>query len=361
MRYRFSTDFVLCPTADGAVSAIALHNGAVIRTDAWLISLIGALHQLNGFTREDFCTELDRIKPDEPADVLFLALIATRAIKAVEPEQKRKLGGPGRVAYPWDELGWATARLFHDAVLHSSFLLGDAQGRRMQSVSSELISETGHGPPITKSYPERDFIELPRPTEFVETNFRKVLLGRRTRRNLRRDFTLSLQAVATLLHYGARMQGSLWNKWFGHHLLRTSPSGGARHPVDVYPQLLRVSHSSPGNYYYDPILHRLFRLGETTNDLIYRVSQSQEGANGAALALLISARFSRNLWKYRYSKSYIFTLFDVGHLVQTVLLCAEALGLRSFLTPAIDVELAHQHLGFDNPYDECAVYLVTLG
>ena len=248
MRYRFSTDFVLCPTADGAVSAIALHNGAVIRTDAWLISLIGALHQLNGFTREDFCTELDRIKPDEPADVLFLALIATRAIKAVDTEQKRKLGGPGRVAYPWDELGWATARLFHDAVLHSSFLLGDAQGRRMQSVSSELISETGHGPPITKSYPERDFIELPRPTEFVETNFRKVLLGRRTRRNLRRDFTLSLQAVATLLHYGARMQGSLWNKWFGHHLLRTSPSGGARHPVDVYPQLLRVSNSSPGNY-----------------------------------------------------------------------------------------------------------------
>ena len=59
-------------------------------------------------------------------------------------------------------------------------------------------------------------------------------------------------------------------------------------------------------------------------------------ANAPVLCIL-APRFHRNFWKYRnHAKAYRVCVLDVGHLSQTLQLCATQAGLGPFITGAIN-------------------------
>ena len=66
--------------------------------------------------------------------------------------------------------------------------------------------------------------------------------------------------------------------------------------------------------------------------------------------VVMTARFWRHQWKYRnHAKAYRVTVLDVGHLSQTLQLCATQAGLAPFITAAInelDIERAFGLDGF---------------
>jgi SagB-type dehydrogenase family enzyme len=355
-RFRFSPYLVLKLKGDGGVEAILGDTGIVLTAELWLLQLVENLHSSKGFTEEDFRDALTHLGDSNTAALAFCTFSATNIII---PWSNAK--GSVIPTLSWRENGWEVARLFHEATAHASFLQGDTEGWQQQLQQCEMIGRTGESPPIVKTYQDKDIISLEEPIKDNSDSFFKVLSGRRTCRKFSSDRRLNKSQLSTILHYAARAQSIVQDLNLGPHLLRTSPSGGARHPVDIYPQLFRVNGIPSGSFYYDPQRHTLTLLGPTSEDLIYRIGQQQSGCRNMPVAFLITARFARNLWKYRYPKSYIFTLFDVAHFVQTFILCCEAMRLKCFLTPALNVSMAQAHLDLTNIYDECSTYLVTAG
>jgi SagB-type dehydrogenase family enzyme len=325
--------------------------------------LLAGLVELGGqgtFDREDFLLMVSsRYKGDkEAAESLFETLCSCGFLvspaKAAKPAKSRSLS--------WEENGWLAAGLFHQSVAYSSFLLGDKEGWDEQVSAMTDIKESGEVPPMVKEYPGRKKIKLPPSVQERQLPFFEVLENRKTIRSFKRETPITKQLLASILYHAARAKTVGDSHYFGNLMRRTSPSGGSMHPVEIYPQLIGVKGLRDGNYYYNPEHHALVQLeGAMTREMLYELSQRQIRLEGNFLAFIITARFIRHFWKYRYPKSYAFTLFDVGHFVQTLILTCEAMGLKCFLTPALNVEIAQKHLDLDNIFDECPVYLVVAG
>ncbi|MCA9666519.1 MAG: nitroreductase family protein, partial [Myxococcales bacterium] len=94
---------------------------------------------------------------------------------------------------------------------------------------------------------------------------------------------------------------------------------------------------------------------------VYHLGHQQTGLQNVSAALFFTARWDRHVWKYRYARSYRMVLFDIAHLVQTMIVTATALGLRSFLTPALKDSETAAFLGFDDEVAESPIYLTSVG
>lgn len=354
--YRLAPDLLVRPSGGASLRGLLANDDTVLSLTPEVASTTLSLPET--FSREEFISAFQRGQRISLAAIEALwdqCVISGLVIPCA--------GAPNDVsaaALPWDDYGWGLARIFHEALAAASFVQGDAEGWRVTAEISQHIAHDGAGPPIVKEYFAADTVALPAPSATPPTDFFASLLGRRTTRTFAAR-SLSVGLLSTLLHYSARSHGTLKNPYFGEHLLRTSPSGGARHPVELYVVPLAVDGLPRRVFYYDPKQHALREIGPAEPADIETIGQHQAGCYDAPLALIVSARFGRNMWKYRYSKSYVFTILDVGHFVQTLVLTATALDLGCFLTPALNVREAQRLLRLDNIYDECATYLVTVG
>lgn len=359
--YKFADGFTLRPRSDGSYEII-LRDGTYAEVGSWFPSILSDLHALDGFRFERFCAELQRQSNRPSSRSVWLQL---RVAGIIEPFEERLQSDLSCEAeYPWKVMGWGPAVPLHEASALASFVQDDSKGWADTARFGEAIASVDPGPPPTKSttavpLEARDPLGDPEPAPSVD--FFSTLLKRRTCRSFAADTTVSRDQLVRILHFAAREHGILRNPHYGQHILRTSPSGGARHPVEIYPQVIRVNETAPGSYYYDSLKHEIVRLGDVSPNFIGEIGQNQKGCINVPLSFIVTARFARNLWKYRYAKSFLFTYLDVGHLVQTLILCCEAVGLRTFITPAIDVAATQRHLNLKNIYDECAVYLVCVG
>src|ERR1019366_6437363 len=97
-------------------------------------------------------------------------------------------------------------------------------------------------PPAVKQYPRAARVQLPNPN--TKGEFPQVLLARRTWREFS-ERRVDLEDLSTLLwltcgvQYWVKLPGSI-----GRVALKTSPSAGARHPLEVYVAALRYSLQS---------------------------------------------------------------------------------------------------------------------
>jgi len=93
-------------------------------------------------------------------------------------------------------------------------------------------------PPQLKRIEGADCIVLPSHEPETDSFF-ETLQARRTHRSFSKD-KISLDQTSRLLRATWGVQGYLESKLFGWLPVKTSPSGGARHPVEVYLMALRV-------------------------------------------------------------------------------------------------------------------------
>src|SRR5262249_12062179 len=112
-------------------------------------------------------------------------------------------------------------------------------------------------PSATKTYAGAEHVTLPRSP--ARNSFAGVLRARRTWRRFGAE-AVPLESLATLLDLSAGIQE--WAQADGEGLvpLKTSPSGGARHPIEVYVAARSVCGLSPGFYHYASERHELDRL-----------------------------------------------------------------------------------------------------
>ena len=218
---------------------------------------------------------------------------------------------------------------------------------------------TTRAPPQFKRIADAAAIRLPSPEKQADTFF-ETLHARRTHREFAKT-AVSLESVSNLLQTTWGVQGYVQTNVFGKLPYKTSPSGGARHPVEVYLVALRVKGLDRGIYHYQPKDNRLARLPcRATPRLASAYCAHQPWFAGAAALFIMTAVFARTMWKYGRARAYRVVLLETGHLCQTFCLTATRLGLGPFSTAALKDSLIEKDLGLDG-ISESVLYVAGVG
>jgi SagB-type dehydrogenase family enzyme len=193
-----------------------------------------------------------------------------------------------------------------------------------------------------------------------DSEFIRVLMARKTHRRFSKQ-RLPLKAVSQLLSLVWGVSGYLYTRRFGKLLEKTSPSGGARHPGEVYLMALRVKGLRVGLYHYQPATHHLERIStNASREKAWLYCARQHFVRNAAALFLMTAVFPRTMWKYHHARAYRVVLLDAGHLCQTFCLVATWLGLAPFCTAALKDTLIEKDLGIDG-IRESVLYIAGVG
>ncbi len=238
--------------------------------------------------------------------------------------------------------GWE----FHDALFH-------LHSRHGRGASSWL--GTGEPPPVVQELEAEEIVPLPPPASpALAVPLGEVLEARRSVRDLAAG-PVGLDALGTLLAASGRVQrqqeytltdGTVYPiSW------RPYPSGGACHPLEVYPVVAPggVEGVAPGVYHYCPEQHHLGRLGapdERSQRLLTEAHMRAQLAADPPVLLCVTARFERTRGKY-LGVAYSLVLKELGGWMQTVYLVATALGLAPCAVGAGPFSVLAEILGRD--------------
>lgn len=176
--------------------------------------------------------------------------------------------------------------------------------------------------------------------------FPKVLLARRSWRSFgARPLTLSEFSDLAGLSFAIQN----WAQVKGQRVpLKTSPSGGACHSIELYWAVRNVEHMEPGLYHYGADDHMLTRVpGSWPWERIQTYFPGQPWYGGASAIALMTSVFGRVQWKYRHPRAYRVILIEAGHLCQTFCLAATWMGLAPFCSAALADSEIEQDIGID--------------
>jgi putative peptide maturation dehydrogenase len=269
------------------------------------------------------------------------------------------------------EHGWYLyAALYHSLTRRLDTdleLAEDLDDRRRAKATTAMARRTARGGPPPEAF-HRSPLALSvhdLPLDEPSGPVFDLLRRRRTARTFDPDATMTIAQLSTILRtvFGAQGTVDLGN---GYVLQKkTSPSGGALHPIEAYPLIRRVEGFQPGLYHYDVERHALELLEAMEEDdateYLRRSTCGQGHFQHAAVAFVLTARFHRNFWKYWMQKDqYGVLLLDAGHLSQTLYLVATELGLDPFVTAVINHDDLGARLGLDR-YAEGALAVCGCG
>ncbi len=257
---------------------------------------------------------------------------------------------------------WGTsARAFH----FGTRSLRDTEFTTSETTAKTLLEKAKASPPPSPVRPsdESGAIPLPEPSPepLNAIGLGEALSKRRSTREFGED-PVPLRDLSALLTAGrpTRPETHADIPATGN-VFKTSPSGGARHPTEVYVYARNVEDLDRGIYHYDGFRHGLIPLdGKIDDDELVALSGDQEWTRNAGALLIYTSVIERNQWKYPVSRTYRVLLMDVGHLSQTVYLLATALGLNVTFTAALRDELVEDLLGCD-PASELVLGMSVVG
>lgn len=163
--------------------------------------------------------------------------------------------------------------------------------------------------------------------EGVDAPFWEVLARRRSSRLFANSLLPSGKLVALLT-------GAATVTCFDRDLgvsKRPYPSGGGRHPIELYVLPFRVEGLDSVAHHFDPFDHSLTQIAGTERFInrMMRNWQCDDPIGGSGLpaaAILLTACFERTMWKYE-GLGLVLVYKDAGALLQTLHLQATALNL----------------------------------
>ena len=214
-------------------------------------------------------------------------------------------------------------------------------------------------PSIYKSYPRRPKINLSR-----KPSREAPLFGALRSRHSMREFSgkpISFNELSRLAYYTWGRISYYETREFGKLLHKTSPSAGARHPIETYAIVNNVKGIEPGIYHYSVKNHslELLKAGDFRERCVELTAGHAWTKNASAL-FIMTAVVARTAWKYRAPRVYRAFLLDAGHLSQSFLLVATALGLGGFCLGTICDKLIEKELDLDG-ISETALFVVGVG
>ncbi len=216
-------------------------------------------------------------------------------------------------------------------------------------------------PPLYKTYPGRPRVPLPDHASAEDgVSLKSALERRRTVREFSRRL-VPFRDFASVIRWTWGQTGWLDGGMLGKLMARTSPSAGARHPIECYVLAWGVEGLPAGLYHYsvrESCLERL-RRGDLREEAV-RLAAGQSWIRRAAFLCVMTAVAGRLFWKYRSDDSYRLFFLDAGHLAQTFAVLATARRLGAFTTASMKESRIEKLLGLDG-VREFPVYLCGAG
>jgi SagB-type dehydrogenase family enzyme len=307
------------------------------------------LQQLDEFSTEaEVISRLERIP--RAREVVSELVVQELLLVEGSPLEERDT----RVAATWK---WGhDAQFFHYATQTTVFE-GDLV---VEAESLARLARAEAAPHPFKDY-EGPHVPLPGSFEEFDSDFWSVLRSRRTIRSFV-PTPISLHDFSTVVRWTWGATRIMADDVLGNYVVKTSPSGGARHPVEVYPVVLRVEGLSRGFYHYS-VRHdslELLRSGDFDDGLLVDLCARQPWVASSAAVFFMTGAVERMMWKYRQSHAYRVLQLDAGHLGQTFHLVCTKLGLAPFTTAAIDAPAVERELRLDG-VSEIALYAAACG
>lgn len=295
-----------------------------------------AVHRLSGYTRQSILSAITQLTKND--------LLLWRN----SPEAKQD----NRIAREWSP--WLPHGSFHFATKDITYI-----NQKWTNARRRAALPKSPRPPHFKTISGAPKVSLPR-RNFSDSEFVRVLLKRRTYRKFSRA-SVTVEDVSQLLSLVWGVTGYLQTPVYGKLPLKTSPSGGARHPGEVYLIALRVKGLRRGLYHYHAERHHLEQIAaRITPAQVARYCANQQYTRNAAALFLMTAVFGRPMWKYRTARAYRVVLLDAGHLCQTFCLVATWLGLAPFCTAALKDTFIEKALRIDG-IRESILYVAGVG
>ena len=254
----------------------------------------------------------------------------------------------------WQTWG-VEARFFHFATknIHTEPLTID------EVRFSRSLKRRQPPPPSTKRYPNHRRTDLPDPSIQLRGELPEVLLRRRTHRDFGKG-AISLEQLSILLKLTWGFTSQIRWPGLGKLPVKTSPSGGARHSLEVYLWCSRVEGLERGVYHYRAEKHHLELL--KPGKVAARMPQlcgHQDWVQDCSVLFVMTTVLERVMWRYRFSRAYRVILLEAGHFCQTFCLVATWLGLAPFCTAALNDAMIEGDLGLDA--GEAVLYAAGVG
>ena len=254
----------------------------------------------------------------------------------------------------WGELGWAEARTYHLSTRDYPFLQMDEpgafarDGERMEGYRAVAPS------PSPYQRVGDSTIELPGLGEGQSADEHLARLDA--------DDRLGLPGLGLLLDVCFGERGRLLAAGGATCLLKSIPSGGARHPTEIFVAAFDLPGLPAGIYHYEVEHHRLGLVAEGDRGAEFAGATFDlfdKHPRRPAAALVFTSLVERAMWRYRDPRSFRAILADVGHAVAAYRTVARMIGFRTYaLQKMRDREVAAL-LGVD-PLVQPPLYAGTL-
>lgn len=226
----------------------------------------------------------------------------------------------------WDDFHWREARAYHESTRDYPFLQMNEPGafasdaERMHEYRDEEPS-----PPVYQRLGGNTLVQLSDSSADDDPDERLQRMTAEDR--------LGLEGIGLLLDVCFGERGRISVADGGTCLLKSIPSGGARHPTELFLAAFDVRGIAPGVYHYSVEQHRLEQVqagqrrdafAHATLDLFTKYEAPP------AAALVFTSRVERAMWRYRDPRSFRAILVDVGHAVTAYRHVARLLGFRTY-------------------------------
>jgi SagB-type dehydrogenase family enzyme len=248
------------------------------------------------------------------------------------------------------------AELYHEAsTLYPSQIERQMSGIGVLERSPQLRLTASRS---SKRYPHVPTIALPA-AAWPEMPFAQILAKRRSRAPAS-STPLAVNALSGVLHSAMGITSSFGLAPHGEQCFRTTPSGGALYPSEIYVLAFAVEGVPAGLHHFDPFerVLEVIRPGDHRSELCAALPMAHLTEKCAA-ALVITSMFWRTRFKYG-QRGYRFALLEAGHLVQNIVLAATALDLASLPVGGFYDRALADLLMIDG-INEAPLYVVPLG
>jgi len=200
--------------------------------------------------------------------------------------------------------------------------------------------------------------------EILFPSYMNLLDLRRSERIYDENVSMTQNQLAFLLW---SVQGVQEIRGANYATLRPVPSGGARHPFELYFIVRAVDGLKQGIYHYVPLKH----IGEKCVSVKFKsefddyeakitdMLAGQKWAASAPVVMFLSCVAYRGEWRYE-TFAHRVMLIDLGHVGQNLMLSASAMGLGSCCMAAYDQNICDKMLELDG-HEEFTVYACAVG
>lgn len=239
---------------------------------------------------------------------------------------------------------------FEASKIYNESMGWDCPGVQALQSSPELRVVSSRG---AKSFDNLARIDLGSP-RCPASSLESALLGRRSADIF--TGTMTESELSGLLRYGAGMTDVAGQQ--SH--LRTVPSAGALHPLDLFVYVRNVSGVEEGVYYYLPQEDRVVLVAGSIDEAVADSFFNATGSAESAVIFFLAASFWRSRFKYGH-RGMRFCLMESGHLAQNLLLLASAYDLPArALGGFVDCEL-NELIPTLNGVDTALLYALAVG